>query len=105
MANGVTRAIKRNVASHLIIASTVLTSGAIINVLQILLHILVKPVNKRLYHQLMYYVSWTWLARKLNFSFLVIFFLSHHRPDLIDYLLPTMFCSIFRVCLHRRLVV
>lgn len=63
MANGLTRAIKRNIVSHLFIASTVLTSGAIVNVVQVLLHVLVKPVNKRLFHQLMYYVSWTWLAQ------------------------------------------
>lgn len=68
MANGLTGAIKRNIVSHLFIASTVLTSGAIINVIQVLLHILVKPVNKRLYHVLMYYVSWTWLARKSKFT-------------------------------------
>lgn len=59
-------AIKRNVVSHLFLASTILTSGAIINVIQVLLHILVKPVNKRLFHKLMYYVSWTWLARKFS---------------------------------------
>lgn len=64
MASALVRAIKRNVVSHLFIASTVLTSGAIINVIQVLLHILVKPVNKKLFHKLMYYVSWTWLARK-----------------------------------------
>ncbi|CRK87461.1 CLUMA_CG001262, isoform A [Clunio marinus] len=63
MTNGIVRAIKRNLISQLFIASTILTSGAIINVIQVLLHILVKPVNKRLFHRLMYYVSWTWLAQ------------------------------------------
>lgn len=70
MASGVARSVKRNVVSQLLIASTILTSGAIINVVQVLLHILVKPFNKRLFHQLMYYVSWTWLARKFTFPYL-----------------------------------
>jgi len=63
MASSILKAIKRNVISHLFIASTILSSGAIINVIQVLLHILVKPLNKRLFHRLMYYVSWTWLAQ------------------------------------------
>jgi len=63
MASSVSKAIKRNVISHLFIASTILSSGAIVNVIQVLLHILVKPLNKRLFHKLMRLVSWTWLAQ------------------------------------------
>lgn len=80
MASGVTRAIKRNVVSQLFIASTIITSGAIVNVLQVLLQVLVKPLNKRLFHQLMYYVSWTWLSRKFSFTLLHGHLsIGHHR--------------------------
>ena len=81
---GLVRAIKRNVVSHLFIASTVLTSGAIINVIQVLLHVLVKPVNKKLFHKLMYYVSWTWLARKFDIFPLPHSIFQHHDPPPID---------------------
>lgn len=74
MASRILKAIKGNIVSHLFIASTVLTSGAIINVIQVLLHVLVKPVNKPLFHRLMYYVSWTWLARKYSFFFYLCYF-------------------------------
>lgn len=57
--------IKRSIISHLFIVSTILTSGAIVNVLQVLLHLIVKPINRRLFQKLTYYVSWTWLSRKL----------------------------------------
>lgn len=55
--------LKQNIISHLLITATILTSGIIVNIIQVLLHILVKPFNKRLFHQCMYYVSWTWLAQ------------------------------------------
>lgn len=58
--------IKGNVVSTLFITGTILTSGAIINLIQVLLHVLVKPFNRDLFHKLMYYVCWTWLARKFN---------------------------------------
>lgn len=58
--------LKQNVVSQLLIAATILTSGLILNVIQVLLHILVKPFNRTLFHKCMYYVSWTWLARKYH---------------------------------------
>lgn len=59
--------IKGSIISHLLITATLLASGAIVNVIQLLLHVAVKPFNTRLFHKLMYYVSWTWLARKSYF--------------------------------------
>lgn len=74
-------------------------TGAIINVIQVLLHILVKPLSKRLFHQLMYYVSWTWLAREL-------LFLSHLSTRLLHRLLINgNVLQTFRVCVYRRLLV
>ncbi|CAO1422042.1 unnamed protein product [Diamesa tonsa] len=64
MADGkLVKFIKGNVVSTLFIAGTILTSGAIINLIQVLLHVLVKPFNRDLFHKLMYYVCWTWLAQ------------------------------------------
>lgn len=56
--------LKRSIISHLVITATLLTSGLIVNVIQLLLHVTIKPFNKKLFHRLMHYVSWTWLARK-----------------------------------------
>ncbi|CRL03981.1 CLUMA_CG017100, isoform A [Clunio marinus] len=63
MANGFIRIVKRNIISQLFILSTILTSGLVMNVIQLLLHILIKPFNKRLFHTLMYYANWTWLSQ------------------------------------------
>lgn len=56
--------IKQSIISHLLLTATLLTSGAIVNVMQLLLHICVKPFSRSLFHKCMYYVSWTWLARE-----------------------------------------
>lgn len=72
MASDLSMQIKSNIVSQLLIAATILTSGAIINIFQVLLHVLVKPVNKKWFHKLMYYVSWTWLARKFSINLFLI---------------------------------
>lgn len=64
MASHLLKFLKQNIASYLLITATLLTSGLIINIVQVLLHIFVKPFNKRLFHHCMYYASWTWLSRK-----------------------------------------
>ena len=61
--------IKQNIVSQLLVTATVLSSGAILNVVQLALHIFIRPFSKKLFNRLMYYVIWTWLARKF---FLVI---------------------------------
>lgn len=58
--------IKGNVVSTLLVTGSVIASGFVVNVLQVLLHILVKPFNKDLFDKLMYYISYTWLAREFN---------------------------------------
>lgn len=57
---------KQNLISHFLIVATILISGLFLNVVQLLLHILIKPINKRIFHQLMYFISWTWLSRKFT---------------------------------------
>lgn len=56
--------IKGNVVSTLLVTGSVIASGIVVNIVQILLHVLVKPFNKDLFEKLMYYVSYTWLARE-----------------------------------------
>jgi hypothetical protein len=64
MASHLLKFLKQNIVSYLLITATLLTSGLIVNIIQVLLHVFVKPFNKRLFHHCMYYVSWTWLSRK-----------------------------------------
>lgn len=56
--------IKGNVVSTLLVTGSVIASGFVVNIVQILLYVLVKPFNKDLFEKLMYYVSYTWLARE-----------------------------------------
>ena len=58
--------IKQNIVSQLLVTATILSSGAILNVVQLLLHIFVRPFSKKIFNRLMYYVIWTWLARKCS---------------------------------------
>ncbi|XP_068142175.1 1-acyl-sn-glycerol-3-phosphate acyltransferase gamma-like [Drosophila tropicalis] len=44
---------------HLCIAITFFTSGVCINLVQLLLHITVKPINERLFRKLMYYLCYS----------------------------------------------
>lgn len=55
--------IKQSIVSHLLITATLLTSGFIVNCIQLLLHICVKPFSRTLFYKLLYYISWTWLAQ------------------------------------------
>ncbi|XP_070509481.1 1-acyl-sn-glycerol-3-phosphate acyltransferase gamma-like [Chironomus tepperi] len=55
--------IKQNIVSQLLVTATILSSGAILNVVQLLLHIFVRPFSKKIFNRLMYYVIWTWLAQ------------------------------------------
>lgn len=44
---------------HLCIAITFFTSGLIINVLQLILHLVLKPINKKLFRHAMYYMCYS----------------------------------------------
>lgn len=62
----VSEAIKNNFMIQLLITATILTSGAICNILQLLIHILVKPFSRRLFQKLNGMIHWSWLSRKLR---------------------------------------
>ncbi|KAG5677568.1 hypothetical protein PVAND_007318 [Polypedilum vanderplanki] len=57
------KAVKENTLCQLLIVSTILTSGIILNGIQLLLHIFIKKLNKKLFDRLMYFVNFTWLAQ------------------------------------------
>lgn len=57
---------KKTLPGGLLLTSTMITSGAIINFLQLLLNITVKPWNKALFDKLMFYVNYGWICRKLT---------------------------------------
>lgn len=57
---------KKSILGQLLLTSTMVTSGAIVNFCQLLLHILVKPFSRRIFHNLMYYVNYAWLSSMKN---------------------------------------
>lgn len=65
--------LKQNIISHLLIISAILTSGVILNLIQVFLHLTLKPLNVKLFRRVMYYLSWTWLARKWKWECKKIF--------------------------------
>lgn len=71
--------IKGNVVSTLLVTGSVIASGFVVNILQILLHLIVKPFNKDLFDKLMYYISYTWLSREFNQS------LFYHSISLLQF--------------------
>lgn len=59
---------KKTLPGQLLLTSTMITSGAIVNFLQLLLNITVKPWNKALFDKLMFYVNYGWICRKSKIS-------------------------------------
>lgn len=57
-------AIKDSFIIQLLIVATILTSGLIMNFLQLLLHIFVKPFNSRVYQKFNGIIHWSWLSRE-----------------------------------------
>ncbi|XP_073836517.1 1-acyl-sn-glycerol-3-phosphate acyltransferase delta-like [Musca autumnalis] len=51
--------LKQQRLTHFCIAITFFTSGLIINFVQLILHLLLKPINKRLFRRLMYYLCYS----------------------------------------------
>lgn len=49
---------------HLCIALTFFTSGLCLNLIQLLMHITIKPINKRLFRKLMYYACYSLYSRE-----------------------------------------
>lgn len=49
---------------HFCIAITFFTSGLIINFIQLLLHLTLKPINVRLFRKIMYYLCYSLYSRK-----------------------------------------
>lgn len=62
----VSEAIKNNFIIQLLIVATILTSGAIMNFLQVLIHLFVKPFSRRFFQILNGKIHWSWLSRKLS---------------------------------------
>lgn len=58
--------VKKTLPGQLLLVSTLIISGAIINFIQLLLNISVKPFNRALFNNLMYYVNYGWICRKLK---------------------------------------
>lgn len=59
---------KKTLPGQLLLTSTMITSGAIVNFIQLLLNITVKPWNKALFDKLMFYVNYGWICRKSKIS-------------------------------------
>ncbi|KAI8041132.1 hypothetical protein M5D96_005384 [Drosophila gunungcola] len=53
---------------HLCIALTFFTSGLCINFIQLLMHVFIKPINKRLFRQLMYYACYSMYSQIIFFA-------------------------------------
>lgn len=58
---------------HLCIAITFFTSGLTVNFIQLVLHIFLKPFNKRLFRHLMYYLCYSFYCRKYHLTPLQLF--------------------------------
>jgi lysophosphatidic acid acyltransferase / lysophosphatidylinositol acyltransferase len=54
--------IKQSSVSLMLLASIILTSGLILNVLQVMQHLCVKTFSKIFFHKTMYFISWTWFS-------------------------------------------
>jgi hypothetical protein len=60
----VSERLKNSFMMQLLITATILTSGAIMNILQLLIHLFVKPFSRRLFQKLNGMIHWSWLSRK-----------------------------------------
>lgn len=62
--SGIVDKIKCSLLIHMCFAISYFTSGLVINALQCLLFLFVKPFNKRLYRTLIYYLCYSFHCRE-----------------------------------------
>lgn len=61
---GLIAQLKRSSLVHALFAISYFTSGLIINVVQFILVLFVKPIDRTLFRKLMYYVNYSFYCRK-----------------------------------------